>query len=814
MSKSASVKPVRALVVALMLAALAQSPAALASLASQVHFDIVAQQLPVALMRYSEQSGVQISSLGDLIEGKSSAGVVGTYSARDALEQLLQGTHLQFDVIDANTVAIRGVAASAALSTTLRLAQSVAAPQDGGKDSGEVGEVVVSGYRFLDEDTSGATNLPLPIEKVPQTISLVTSDFMQAANLKILGEVAQYTPGALYGGDGIGSGSYVKLRGFPSGSAVDGLSISPSEYQVASAVEPDAAIYERYEFVKGPSSVVYGTSSPGGLINKVTKHARPGTPEYLAVRAGSWNAYQLEGQAGGSLDADGRFNVIGVGVWQQSDDFKHVVNRDKLTLYGGFDAQPAPNVTIYVNGAYETFTRTAFDGVPPFADGRPAPVGRSFFIGSKNMEMDDTSVFLQAGLDWDITDLWRLQFKGRFGDGKRRGRAPYAYDLQDNGDMIIAIDNHLSKDRGYNLGLATFYDLDRLGLEESFVSVSVMAQQGKNRFWGGAPVFEGGSTEGIANLFEGEAAITQAFESAVFPDELSLNLTKHKRVTYSGQANLKIADPLTVLLGASLSSGEIDSIHENPIFDERSHFEVSNEVSYRGALTYAVAPGWNAYYSYSESFILQTSIDVSGHTLPPREGVQHEIGVKWKPPGQRLLVTGSVFQINENNIALFDQLIDSNIIFKPGGEQRHRGAELEVVGQLTDRWELRAGYAYLDPVLVEGEDPAAVGKRVPFLPQSTFSLFTTHSVTDRLTLGVGTIFVGSVKTSPAAETRDIPSYTVVDATAGYAAGNWNVHLNLHNLLDERYRINTWESLYFGNFEGTPRSASLTVRYTF
>src|SRR5882724_10195703 len=62
-------------------------------------------------------------------------------------------------------------------------------------------EVVVLGhYQFLSIDTSGATDLPLPIERVPQSIGLVDLGFIKAADLKTIGDVGNYTPGAVDAG--------------------------------------------------------------------------------------------------------------------------------------------------------------------------------------------------------------------------------------------------------------------------------------------------------------------------------------------------------------------------------------------------------------------------------------------------------------------------------------------------------------------------------------------------------------------------------------------------------------------------------------
>src|SRR6185437_15171904 len=79
-------------------------------LGPQVHFDIAAQQLPSALLQFSAQSGVQVTSPGQLVEGKRSPGVVGTFSPGKALALLLKDTALVFDIVDHNTVVITGSA--------------------------------------------------------------------------------------------------------------------------------------------------------------------------------------------------------------------------------------------------------------------------------------------------------------------------------------------------------------------------------------------------------------------------------------------------------------------------------------------------------------------------------------------------------------------------------------------------------------------------------------------------------------------------------------------------------------------------------
>ena len=87
---------------------------------------------------------------------------------------------------------------------------------------------VTARYQFLSAGTSRTTNLPLPVEKVPQSINIVSNDFINAAGLKTLRAIAEYTPGATDQGSDLGRGTAINLRGYTAEKAVDGLTTNDS----------------------------------------------------------------------------------------------------------------------------------------------------------------------------------------------------------------------------------------------------------------------------------------------------------------------------------------------------------------------------------------------------------------------------------------------------------------------------------------------------------------------------------------------------------------------------------------------------------
>jgi iron complex outermembrane receptor protein len=136
------------------------------------------------------------------------------------------------------------------------------------------------------------------------------------------------------------------------------------------------------------------------------------------------------------------------------------------------------------------------------------------------------------------------------------------------------------------------------------------------------------------------------------------------------------------------------------------------------------------------------------------------------------------------------------------------------VGQISKGWQVNAGLSLLDPTIRKDDDPALVGKTVTFLPRTTASVYTSYTLDNGLFLGGGVRYVGSVKTAFDGSTRDLSSYTLVDASAGYSFDRWRLQLNLKNLFDKHYYINNYQTLFYGNVVGEPRSFTVSVRTDF
>jgi len=245
-------------------------------------------------------------------------------------------------------------------------------------------------------------------------------------------------------------------------------------------------------------------------------------------------------------------------------------------------------------------------------------------------------------------------------------------------------------------------------------------------------------------------------------------------------------------------------------------------------VVYKVDEQLSLYGSYSESFKPNSSIAPlsigGGQTLlldggiAPEEGKSWELGAKLDIPGQ---LTGNLalFDITKRNVLVADG--DSNpgtIIYSNAGQVRSRGVELDLTGQLSERWSLIGSYAFTDAEVTK--DPELKGKRLQNVARHSGSLSAVYDYGslfggDRLRLGAGARYVGE-RAGNASNDFDLPAYTVADAFASYETQldehKVRLQLNVKNLFDRVYYTSA-VNRYFVAL-GDARQVSLSSTFEF
>ena len=145
-----------------------------------------------------------------------------------------------------------------------------------------------------------------------------------------IGEVLDREPGVAKRGFGPGSARPV-VRGFDGdrvGVTQDGVSTGSLGSQSADHAEPiDVLSLERLEVVKGPATLLYGSSATGGVVNAVTGHdyAHEGWRGYFTGVGGTAN--NQGGASGGVEYGTDKWMFWGTGTLQRTGDYDTPLGR-------------------------------------------------------------------------------------------------------------------------------------------------------------------------------------------------------------------------------------------------------------------------------------------------------------------------------------------------------------------------------------------------------------------------------------------------------------------------------------------------------
>jgi iron complex outermembrane receptor protein len=243
-----------------------------------------------------------------------------------------------------------------------------------------------------------------------------------------------------------------------------------------------------------------------------------------------------------------------------------------------------------------------------------------------------------------------------------------------------------------------------------------------------------------------------------------------------------------------------------------------NKFTGRVGLTYVTDFGLAPYVSYSESFLPTIGTAApqrGGKAFEPTEGEQYEVGVKYQP-FEKTLITASVYQIKQKNVLTGDEEYPEYM--DQSGEMRSRGVELEIKSSL-DNIDVMAAASYMDSFYTKdtwGNEDNRNEAQSPVSASMWVDYHFTQANLNGLTFGAGARYTGR-KPGDAANSFDVPSYVVYDATVSYDMGKLDPSLrglqtrvNVQNIFDREYVSDC--NYAFGCYYGQERVASVEMTY--
>ncbi len=275
---------------------------------------------------------------------------------------------------------------------------------------------------------------------------------------------------------------------------------------------------------------------------------------------------------------------------------------------------------------------------------------------------------------------------------------------------------------------------------------------------------------------------------------------------------IKLFSNLKLVLGARYDWAENGSFNQIPTPTSTS---ISSEAfSPRVGLVYQPIKPISLYASYSRSFVPQTGLSASNNPFQPQRGTQYEVGVKADLLGDKLSANLALYDLTLTNNLTTD--LNNTAFSIATGEERSRGVELFVTGEILPGWNAIASFAYTDPrVTKDNSTPPIVGNLINLAPQNQASLWTTYIIPKGnlkgLGAGFGLFYVGD-REGDLANSFKLPSYVRTDAALYYRRGQFDAALNFQNLFDIKYFDSAVRNVQV--YYGTPFTVIFSLGYHF
>lgn len=647
------------------------------------------------------------------------------------------------------------------------LTLNVSALELSDEEKENIEEIIVEG----ELSRYSATKMATPIFETARSISIEDQQQLLDKGVLELADAYVYAPGVYGQSYGFATrGDWVKVRGLNVAEYRDSLQALFGNYN---NTRSHVYTLEQVEILKGPSSVLYGQGSPGGLVNVVSK--RPEDEAYREVVAeyGNFNRKQIAADLTGPLDDAGKFLYRMIAVYRDADTQIDHVEDDAVVFAPSITWRPSMSTNITILGNYQDYNgQAAAQFLPHEGTIFPAPNGQymdpNVFLGEPEFDRYDTktkSITLLA--DHNFSASWGMEATARYTKGEADYRQSWPSFIggnryiDDEGNVLRTFYQSDAASDQYAADVRVRGEFTTGGLEHNLlVGIDYQDVTTDNDYY--YPFALPGFGINVFNPVYGNVP-TEA-ELGPYYDNPE---TKNEQVGFSIQDQVRVGR-LLVTLG--LRGDKVKSDTGTATQDDK---ELSTSVGFM----YQLPGGFSPYASFSESFEPVVGTKFDGSAYDPQKGKQYEVGIKYQPEGTNALITVSYFDIDQSNLVTPDP--DHPGFSVQEGSVTIKGFEFEALGSVGD-FTLEGNYSHLDT-------ETSAGFRLDSIPAHQASSWVTWRPSDMMLgfkAGFGVRYVGA--SWDGADNIKTPSYTLADAMVGYETERFDLSLNVHNLTDKQY----------------------------
>ncbi len=678
------------------------------------------------------------------------------------------------------------------------------------EDAKQLSAVMITAHRGLNERIAAIGKLPVRQRDLPQAITVIDKSILDRQQVQSMSDALQNVNGVYIMGTTGGVQEEIAARGY----SFNSNNTFKNGARFNNGIRPEFSSVEKVEVLKGGNAILYGNVGAGGVLNIVTKKPRFEQGGEVSFRTGSFDLYKpsfdIYGPFGKSAKAAYRLN----GTYEKAGSFRDQVASERIYLNPSFLFKAGGKTDILLEGDYLKDNRTPDYGVGAI-NYTLVNVPRSRFLNvpwaSNNTEQYTTTATITHRLNaaWNLRGVASYQ---KYNNGLFSAARPGSLSVMADGRLARGLQKTATEE-AYR-----FASLDLTGkFNTGTIGHTLLAGADADGYRTAATAFRTYANPAIGNrnIYD----TINIFDASTIAKRQDIPYLPADRVTTTPivrygvyvQDLISVSEKIKLLAGVRYSyqnnqQARVDSLSKNT-----TGFIAGTSASAfspRVGIVYQPMKATSVFASYTNSFTLNTGVDVAGQALPPSVIDQVELGVKNDFFNGALSANVTAYRIVNSNFAqtaLFQAdgvtpNTNSNIK-ELNGQTTSKGIEVDLMTKPVKGFNIIAGYSYndmrytgLNGNTVNGNK---VGDRLRYNPAHTanasvFFAFDKKSKLKGFYLGAGAFYVGdrlagrNPTNSPSNTNKlmPLPNYVTVDVNAGYAAAGYAVRLKLANLFDQ------------------------------
>ena len=549
---------------------------------------------------------------------------------------------------------------------------------------------------YTTKSMSTATKLNLSAKQTPQSVLVFTRQKLDDQNITSYQELLAKTPGVTL--NQWDERVYPTARGFDLDYYLfDGI---PTYAINDDADDPDLAIYDRVEIVKGANGLTTGAGNPAMGMNFIRKHANSkeltGTVD---LSAGSWNNYSSLVDVQSALNKKGNIRARVVAKHQDKESYMDNYEKSTDVIYGVVDMDLTDTTFASIGASVEDIDRSGirWGGMPAFySDGT-----RATFDNSKTLSDDWTA--------WNIkTTNYYADLKQYFLNDASINLSLSRKEIDADGNLAY-FGGTVDKTTGnpvigpndfglYGYGFTNRREENNIDL---YASIPFEVAKLNQEFI-------------IGTMYNKSEKVKNNYTSSINWTTFNFNQISITEPTYTAsylggleettQKGTYLAGKISLMEDLKLISGLRVSDWEYKNENNTKNREFNNELTPYAGLIYDLNKNHSVYTSYTSIFKPQDKKSSSGDYLDPVEGNNYEVGLKSEYFEGDLNTSLTLFRIEQDGVGEDTGNVNGSLesVYEAKDGVVSKGFEIGTSGKVTDNFSLDFGLANFEAKNADG----------------------------------------------------------------------------------------------------------------